>query len=66
MEIHTRALLTEQTAAMISEQVHRGGLKSNSADGSSLSAHFPHILSLVIDAFSRAQVECAKWEGNYE
>jgi hypothetical protein len=54
MKIHTRALLTMQIAAMISGQGHQSGLKSTPADGSSMSRHFPHILSLFIDTFSTA------------
>jgi len=54
MKIHARALLTMQIAAMISGQRHQSGLKSTSAHGSSMSPHFPHILSLFIDTFSAA------------
>lgn len=54
MKIHTRALLTMQTAAIISEQGHQSGLNSTSADGSSMSPYFHHNLSLFIDTFSTA------------
>jgi hypothetical protein len=54
MKIHPRDLLTMQIAAMISGQGHQSGLKSTSAGGSSMSPHFPNILSLFIDTFSTA------------
>jgi hypothetical protein len=55
-----------QTSAIILGQGHQSGLKSTSADGSSMSPHIPHNLSLFIDTFSTASLECAKWDGNYK